>query len=116
MEIETFFVNKENPPVHNSVEIYHMNTQSEGYNSVRNKSASTWNLIVNKISTDVITESTIKVKRATKSYFMLYLCMVIISFNTDFLPIHLKNKLLVFLCSVFFVCSVFKFDVIFKDF
>ena len=104
MEIETFFVNKENPSVHNSVEIYHMNTQSEGYNSVRNKSASTWNLTVNKISTDVITGSTIKVKRATKSYFMLYLCMVIILFNTDFLPIHLKNKLLVFLCSVFFVC------------
>ena len=26
-------------PTHNSVRIYHMNTQSQGYNSVRNKSA-----------------------------------------------------------------------------
>ena len=47
---------------HNSVNIYRMNTQSYGHNSVRNKSASTWNLIVNKIKTNRITESTIKVK------------------------------------------------------
>ena len=33
--------------------IYHMNTQSYRYNSVKNKSASTWNFIVNKIKTAI---------------------------------------------------------------
>ena len=51
---------------HNSVKIYHMNTQSYGHNSVRNKSTSRWNLIVSKIKTDMITESTIKVDQVTK--------------------------------------------------
>ena len=53
---------------------------------------------------------------ATRSYFMLYSCVVIILFNTElyksaFSAFSLRNKLFVFLCSVFFVCSVFKFDV-----
>ena len=52
----------------NSVKIYHMNTQSYGYNSVRNKSASTWNFIVNKSKTDMITESTVKVKKMIKTF------------------------------------------------
>ena len=55
---------------HNSVKIYHMNTQSYGHNSVRNKSASTWNLIISKIKTNIITESTIKVKKMIKSFFI----------------------------------------------
>ena len=55
---------------HNSVKICHMNTQSYGHNSVRNKSASTWNLIVSKIKTDMITESTIKVKKMIKTFFI----------------------------------------------
>ena len=36
----------------NSVKTYHMNTQSYRDNSVRNKLAFTWNLIVNKIKKD----------------------------------------------------------------
>ena len=55
---------------HNSVKFYHMNTQSYGYNSVRNKSASTWNLIVNKFKTDMFIESTIKVKKMIKTFFI----------------------------------------------
>ena len=55
---------------HNSVKIYHMNTQSYGHNLVRNKSASTWNLIVRKVKTDMITESTIKVKKMIKTFFI----------------------------------------------
>ena len=37
---------------HNSVKIYHMNTQSDRDSSVRNKLAFRWNLIVNKIKKD----------------------------------------------------------------
>ena len=55
---------------HNSVKIYHMNTQSYGYNSVRKKSASTWNFIANKIKTDMITEFTIKVKQMIKTFLI----------------------------------------------
>ena len=55
---------------HNTVKIYHMNIQSYGYNSVRNKSASTWNFIVNKIKTDMITESTAKVKKMIKTFLI----------------------------------------------
>ena len=40
-------------------------------------------------------------------------CLLQIYLSQQFL---LKNKLFAFLCSVFFVCSVIKFDVIFKDF
>ena len=47
-----------------------MHTQSYGYNSVRNKSISKWNLIVNKIKTDMITESYIKVKKMIKTFFI----------------------------------------------
>ena len=53
-----------------TVKIYHMDTQSFQYNSVRNKSASTWNFIVNKIKTDMITESTIKVKKMIKTFLI----------------------------------------------
>ena len=55
---------------YNSDKICHMNTQSYGYNSVRNKSASTWNFIVSKIKTDMITKSTIKVKKMIKTFFI----------------------------------------------
>ena len=55
---------------HNSVKIYHMNTQSYRYNSVRNKSASIWNLIVSKIKTDMVTESIIKIKKMIKTFFI----------------------------------------------
>ena len=55
---------------HNTVKIYHMNIQSYGYNSVRNKSASTWKFIVNKIKTDLITESTAKVKKMIKTFLI----------------------------------------------
>ena len=55
---------------HNSVKIYHMNIQSYEHNSVKNKSASTSNLIVSKIKTDMITESTIKVKKMIKTFFI----------------------------------------------
>ena len=55
---------------HNSVKIYHMNIQSYKHNSVKNKSASTSNLIVSKIKTDMITESTIKVKKMITTFFI----------------------------------------------
>ena len=54
----------------NSFKIYHMNTQCYRYNSVRNKSASIWNFIVNKIKTDMITESTIKLKMMIKTFLI----------------------------------------------
>ena len=41
-----------------------------GYSSVRNKSASTWNLMVNKIKTDLITEANIDVKKMIKTFFI----------------------------------------------
>ena len=59
---------------HNCVKIYHMNTQSYGYSSLRNKSASTWNLIVNKIVTDIITDSTISVKKMIKTSCTVEIC------------------------------------------
>ena len=55
---------------HNFVKIYPMNTQSNKFNSARNKSAYTWNLIVNKIKTDMITESTVKIKKMMKTFFI----------------------------------------------
>ena len=42
-------------------------------------------------------------------------CSILIYVSLHFFPIFF-NKLFVFLCSVVFVCSVFKFNVIFKDF
>ena len=59
-------------------------------------------------------------KRTTKSCFMLYFCVVIILFNTDlyksaFSTHFLRNKLFVFLCFMFFVCCVFKFDVMWSS-
>ena len=50
-----------------------MNTQPYGYNSVKNKPASVWNLIVNKIKTDMINESTIKVKKIMKTLFITHI-------------------------------------------
>ena len=47
-----------------------MNTQSYRYNSVRNKSAFIWNLIVSKIKADMITESTVKIKKMIKTFFI----------------------------------------------
>ena len=47
-----------------------MITQSYGYNSVRYKSISKWNLFVNKIKTDIITESTINFKKLIKTFFI----------------------------------------------
>ena len=47
----------------NYVKIYQMNTQSYGYNSVKDKAASSWNRTVSKIKADVITESNINIKR-----------------------------------------------------
>ena len=41
-----------------------------GYSSVRNKSASTWNLMVNNIKTDLITEANINVKKMIKTFFI----------------------------------------------
>lgn len=38
-----------------------------GYDSVGNKSVSTWNRITNKIKTDMITESTINVKNSLQN-------------------------------------------------
>ena len=58
------------PATHTSVKIHHINTQSYGHNSVRNKSISTLNLIVSKIKTDMITESTITVKNMIKTFFI----------------------------------------------
>ena len=58
---------------HNSAKIYHMNTQPYGYNSVKNKPASVWNLIVKKIKTDMINESTIKAKKIIKTLFITHI-------------------------------------------
>ena len=55
---------------HSSIKNYNVNTESYGYNSVRNKSASTLNFLVNKIKTDMITESTIKVKKMIKTFLI----------------------------------------------
>ena len=41
-----------------------------GYSSVRDKSASTWNLMANKIKTDLITEANINVKKMIKTFFI----------------------------------------------
>ena len=48
-------------------------------------------------------------KRATKSYFMHYLCVATIYISLHFLPTLSKNKFFVFPCSVFFVCFAYKF-------
>ena len=48
---------------HNFVKIYQMDTQLYGYNSVKDKSVSSWNHTVSKIKTEVITESNINIKR-----------------------------------------------------
>ena len=55
-------------------------------------------------------------KGAMKSYFMLYSSVVIILFNVElyksaFSTYSFKNKLFIFLSSVFFAFFVFKFDV-----
>ena len=48
---------------------YHINTQSYGNNSVRNKSASTWNINANKIKTHMLTEPR-KLKKMIKAFLI----------------------------------------------
>ena len=53
-----------------SVIMEQSNTQSYGSFSIRNKAASSWNFLQNKLNTDVISESHNKAKKMLKLYFI----------------------------------------------
>ena len=61
--------NSRNPRDLADSKFYHINTQSYGNNSVRNKSTSTWNINANKIKTHMITESR-KLKKMIKTFLI----------------------------------------------
>ena len=61
--------NSRNPRDLADPRFYHINTQSYGNNSVRNKSTSTWNINANKIKTHMITESR-KLKKMIKTFLI----------------------------------------------